>query len=567
MDAGNRLFVADSHNHRVLVFDRLTGDANANAVFGQPDFTANTANNGGISASSLYTPTGIATDSFYMDVYIADAGNHRALRYYQPLPNPVPVIAELEPGTVPPGLTDFSFLDYGEDGYFDLAIWGSGIISDTVIEINGVPRSTGGNFLGLSFTTIQASEVVTTGVLTITLRNPAPGGGVSNVFALEIYEPRPGDDRADSVLGQQSFTSADGPFAPTTASTVFGPSGLVVDPKSGRLFVADTNNARVLSWPSQAAQAIGGAADLVLGKPDFTTWFYTAAPGRSLIRPVGLALDSQGNLYVTDAQENLVLIYSAPFTNNMPATLIIDGLYNPLALALDSQDNLYVADTFNHRVLFYEKPLSTNNTTPDRVFGQPDLNSTAPNAGGSISARTLHYPSGVALDAADNLYVADSNNHRVLVYLNPASTDATADLVFGQGGDFTTGVANKGGISAASLNYPYGLQVDRNGNVYVADMDNNRVLGYTNPLQTDQIADLVIGQSGSFARSQANQGQRTALAGTVRNQDSLRGPTAVGLNANGDLFVVDNGNNRVLSFQSIPALTEQSQIFLPSITR
>jgi DNA-binding beta-propeller fold protein YncE len=101
----------------------------------------------------------------------------------------------------------------------------------------------------------------------------------------------------------------------------------------------------------------------------------------------------------------------------MPAALIIRGLNNPLALSLDSQDNLYVADTFNHRVLFFEQPLSSNDTTPDRVFGQPNLSSVAPNRGGAISAQGLHFPSGVALDTAGNLYIADSNNHRVLVYL------------------------------------------------------------------------------------------------------------------------------------------------------
>jgi sugar lactone lactonase YvrE len=392
MDAGSRLFVADSHNHRVLAFDLTVTEGTADAVFGQADFTGNTANNGGISASSLYTPTGIATDSLYMNVYIADAGNQRVLQYNQPLQNPLPVIAELNPGTVPPGLTDFSYLDRGYEGYFELAIWGSGIISDTVIEVNGVARSTGGNFLGLSYTEIEASEVVTTGVLTINLRNPGPGGGVSNVFALEIYEPVAGDDQADSVIGQQGFTSNDGTFGRISAETLSNPSGMVIDPETGRIFVADTGNARVLSWPSQEAQTLGGAADLVIGKPDFVTYFYDDLPGLNLIRPVGLALDSGGNLYVTDAEEHLVLVYSAPFTNNMPATLILGGFNNPIDLALDSQDNLYVADTFNHRVLYYEKPLSSGDITPNGVFGQPDMNSRDPNAGATSAPRACTSP-------------------------------------------------------------------------------------------------------------------------------------------------------------------------------
>ncbi len=567
MDAGSRLFVADSHNHRVLTFDLTATEVTADAVFGQPDFASNTANHSGISASTLYTPTGIATDALYMDVYITDGGNNRTLQYYQPLQNPQPVIAELNPGTVPPGLTDFSFLDYGTDGSFEVAIWGSGIISDTVIEVNGVARSTGTDFLGLAYTEIQASEVVTTGQITITLRNPAPGGGVSNPFALDIYEPLPGDDLADSVIGQQSFTSNEGTFGRISAATLFQPSGMVVDPESGRIFVADTGNARVLSWPSEEAQANGGAADLVIGKPDFYTYFYDAGLGLNLGRPVGLALDNEGNLYVTDAQENVVLVYTRPFTNGMDAALIIRNLFNPLDLALDSQDNLYVADTFNHRVLFYETPLASGDTTPDQVFGQPDMDGGEPNAGGSISAESLHYPSGVAVDGADNLYVSDSQNHRVLVYLDPASGDTSADVVFGQMGDFTTGTANKGGVSAQSLNYPYGLLVDGDGNLYVSDADNNRVLGYAAPLGTDTVADLVIGQSGSFARGAVNQGRRTAQGNDARNQATLRGPTSIGLNANGDLFVADNGNNRILGFRESKIIQVQWDLFLPSMAR
>jgi hypothetical protein len=173
----------------------------------------------------------------------------------------------------------------------------------------------------------------------------------------------------------------------------------------------------------------------------------------------------------------------------------------------------------------------------------------------------------VALDSQDNLYVSDSNNHRVLVYLDPVNTDTTADVVFGQGGDFTTGVANKGGVSAESLNYPYGLLVDGDDNLYVADSDNNRVLGYANPLVTDTAADLVIGQSGSFARGAANQGRTTALGNDARNQATLRGPTTVGINADGDLFVADNGNNRVLGFRGSKILQIQWDLYLPSVAR
>lgn len=557
LDAGNRLYVADTNNNRVLVFDRLNPDGAAIEVFGQPNFVSNTANNGGVSAASLNTPRGIAVDDSYMDIFIADAGNNRALQYDQPLEHPTPDIFILDPGTIRAGAEGFT-----------LDIWGSGIISETIVEVNGVARTTGSEFLGFTQAQISASEVITTGQITITLRNPAPGG-VSAPISLNIYAPTLGDDQADAVLGQQGFNTNWGPFAPVRATTLFEPAGVVVDPNTGRLFVADMGHARVLSWPSAETRRDGAAADLVIGKPNFTTYLSDLPFGVNMGRPTGLALDSQGNLYVAEASASLVLVYAQPFSNGMGATLIISGqdnphLYNPLSLALDSQDNLYVADTFNHRILFYETPLASQNITPDRVFGQPDMSSTAPNAGGAISADGLHYPSGVALDEAGNLYVADSNNHRVLVYLEPLQGDGRADLVLGQGDDFTTGEANKGGVSAESLNYPYGLQVDAAGTLYVADADNHRVLGYYHPLVSDRTADAVFGQNGSFTANQPNNGGRS--------QSSFHQPLSVALALDGDLFVADLLNHRVLVFQleltetPPPPSPSSHFIYLPLVT-
>lgn len=558
MDAGNRLFVADTQNNRVLLFDRTTSDAQADGVFGQPNFTSNTANNGGLNAASLSTPTGIATDASFMDVYIADQGNNRVLQYFEPLQNPTPVIAELEPGTVRAGHVGFT-----------LNVWGTGIISSTIVEVNGVTRKSGSKFLGLAAIPIGASEVATTGQLTVTLRNPLPGGGISDPFILSVYAPIAGDYLPDSVIGQKGFASDSGPFSRLDAATLFGPGGVVVDPHSGRLFVADTSNGRVLSWPSASAQADGQKADLVIGEPDFeTVALDTYVAERTTFGPTGLALDSQGNLYVIDARTNRVLIFRAPFSSGMAAALIIQDsgdlkvecqtLCNPLALALDSQDNLYLLDSFYHRVLFYQTPLTSGDTVPDKVIGQANFTSHAPNRGGAVSASGFNFPSGLVIDGADNLYVADSQNHRILIFLNPAGTDAIADRVIGQGGSFTTGVANSGGLSASSLNYPYGLALDGAGNLFVADSDNSRVLRFDAPLASDAVADGVYGQNGSFTTSQPQ---------IDPSQGNLNQPVAVGLGADGDLFVADTGNNRVLAFRGVGSPQGNSNIYLPSVIK
>ncbi len=89
---------------------------------------------------------------------------------------------------------------------------------------------------------------------------------------------------------------------------------------------------------------------------------------------------------------------------------------------------------------------------------------------GGISAASLSQPKGLAFDATGNLYIADFDNHRVLVY---APNSTTAFRVYGQLNDFATGTANKGGVSADSLNTPVGAALDTVGNLYVADGANH----------------------------------------------------------------------------------------------
>jgi len=86
------------------------------------------------------------------------------------------------------------------------------------------------------------------------------------------------------------------------------------------------------------------------------------------------------------------------------------------------------------------------------------------------------------VDGDGNLYVADEGNSRVLEYDSPLTTDTVADRVFGQGGSFTTGSTTCNLPSASSLCRPEGVALDGDGNLYVADLFNSRVLEYDSPL-------------------------------------------------------------------------------------
>jgi sugar lactone lactonase YvrE len=292
----------------------------------------------------------------------------------------------------------------------------------------------------------------------------------------------------------------------------------------------------------------GTTADVVYGQLGS---FSTSTPNSggvsadSLSSPDGLILDSSDNLYTTDPGNNRVLLYSpgsttatrvygqlGSFTTAIANNggVSADSLRTPPGVALDGEGNLYVAQFDNNRVLFYPP----GSTTATRVYGQLGSFTTAIANNGGISADSLFGPNDVAVDDNDNLYVADLGNNRVLFYL---AGSTTATQVYGQGGSFTTRTANNGGISADSLSQPAGLGVDSKDNLYVADQQNNRVLFYPEGSTT---ATQVWGQTGSFTSNTANLGGVSAK--------SLSQPRRVAAVGNGDLYVIDLGNNRALKY-------------------
>jgi NHL repeat len=156
---------------------------------------------------------------------------------------------------------------------------------------------------------------------------------------------------------------------------------------------------------------------------------------------------------------------------------------------VDSAGDIYVADGNNNRVLEYTYPVAATGAGAAHVFGQSG-SFTSKQQPSSVNASSLSHPEGVAVDPADNLYIADLNNSRVLEFNTPlkhtavpGSGDAVGDMVFGQGGDFTSAAGNFGTLvpNAASLGGPGAVAVDSLGNLYIVDTGNNRVSEYNQP--------------------------------------------------------------------------------------
>jgi uncharacterized protein (TIGR03437 family) len=270
----------------------------------------------------------------------------------------------------------------------------------------------------------------------------------------------------DVVVGQTSFTTAVFPGDTPTATSLRGPEGVWI--QNGQLFIADTQNQRVLIYNS-IPTANGAAADIVLGQPNMTTWVQvniadqnTSATASNMLTPVSVTSDGT-RLFVTDVSYNRVLIWNTiPTTNQQPADVEI-GQPN---MTQGYPDNAFTT------------PATTTISPPPEtavlctVSNGVDANNTPTYP--PLCEYTLSFPR-FALSDGTNLYVADGGNDRVLIYTPiPTSNAAAANIVLGQT-DFVTDAPTDG---ADTMDAPSSLAWD-GSNLYVADTYNQRVLVYT----------------------------------------------------------------------------------------
>lgn len=304
---------------------------------------------------------------------------------------------------------------------------------------------------------------------------------------------------AEVVFGQTGFGSCSGNSGDPGATTMFDPQAIAVD-TNGTLYVADTNNHRVLEFPAaHLATAHGTSASRVLGQPRFTTRDQDATT-TGMNFPRGLAWEAPDRLWVADGAANRVLRFDnvsrdadgasadgvlgqRDFTTTTPGAgaTKFDSVWG---LAVHG-GTLFVASVGSHRIMRFDNAAAkADGAAADGVFGQADLAGTG---FGTIAAR-LRHPAGVATDVTGRLYAADFFNHRVLVYGDAVAgpDGANAAFVLGQS-DF---VRRQSGQTDRDLNRPQGVAVDSvNGIVAVADTQNNRVVLYraTGPVSSTAV--------------------------------------------------------------------------------
>jgi sugar lactone lactonase YvrE len=248
-----------------------------------------------------------------------------------------------------------------------------------------------------------------------------------------------------------------------TAASFNHPAGVAVD-STGNVYVADTDNNEIREVTA------AGVVSTLAGLTGHTGSADGSGSAASFNGPSGIVADATGNLYVADTLNHIIRkVTSAGAVTTIAGVAGASGLadgtgsaarfHGPQGLAIDTSGNLFVADTNNNAVR--KVVIATGVVTT--VAGQAGI---AGSADGSGSQAQFHFPSGVAVDTAGNLYVADTDNH-TLREITPSGTVSTLAGLAGSSGS-TDGVG-----TAALFDFPTGVALDSSGNVYVADTNND----------------------------------------------------------------------------------------------
>ncbi len=276
-----------------------------------------------------------------------------------------------------------------------------------------------------------------------------------NSRVVEYKAPFTNGMSATVVLGEPDMNTSTGG---TSATTLSCPSGATFD-SQGNLWVADYGNSRVVEFKPPFTS--GMAASTVLGQADLNSSSCNTSATTLCYPWEGITFDSKGNLFVGDYSNCRIVEYQAPFSTGMAASIAIgqpdlnsstcgttaSAMDSPLGIAFDPSGNLWTGDYTNSRVLEFKAPFTTG-MSASLVLGQADFTS----SGNSATASRFSYSYDVSFDTKGNLYVADTDNSRTLMFSAPFSNGMNATKVLGAA-DFTSSSC---GTTAATVCDPNG---------------------------------------------------------------------------------------------------------------
>jgi trimeric autotransporter adhesin len=530
MDSTGNLYIADSENHRIRKV-APTGLIATVAGNGTNGFSGDGSK---ATSAQLNWPTSVATDSAG-NLYFIDKLNHRVRKM-----TPAGVINTIAGnGTIgysgDNGQATFAQLNLPYGIAVDTA--GNLYISDgenhrirkvtpagmiTTVAGNGIKGFSGDGGKATSAQLNKPAGVVVDSADNLyiadtknfCIRKVTPAGLITTIAG--------GNGNERALFGSDSGQAA--------SAKLCNPSGVSAD-SAGNLYIADTKNFRIRKiTPAGVITTVAGNGFYGYGGDG------SLATSAQLAVPQGVAVDSTGNLYIADIDNNCIrkvtsagLITTVDGTQKGGFSRLLHFLKElptgdrikirgegPQGVAVDSAGNLYIADTFDYRI---RKVTPAGKITTIAGNGEKGYSGD----GGKATSARLGPPSGVAVDSAGNIYIADTHNARI----RKVTRTGVITTIAGNGNH---GYSGDGGQAAsAQLSWPHSVAVDSSGNLYIADTQNNRIRKVTP-------AGLITTVAGDGNEGYDGDGGMATSA-------LLRWPEGLALDPAGNLFIADTGNN------------------------
>ncbi len=572
------IYMADRGNHRIrhilpngtIETVAGTGTLGSPSPENRTDLGGYSGDGGAALSARLNAPMAVARDAAGA-LYIADTDNHR-IRKISPngIISTIAGIGPVEvPGVEPPPNTS----DYSGDGGLatqarlnfpaDLLVTSGGelYIADTEnhrvrkVDTQGVITTLVGNgqngFSGDGGPATAASlsrphglSLDATGALFIAdtgnhrVRKVTPDGVITTVA---------GKGPASADANGVPFGSSSGDGGTALKAGLNAPEDVVVDP-SGTLYIADTEGHRVRKVSKSGyITTVGGD-----GHP---TWFGDGLPARQAglggVRDI--KVDGLGNVYIAEGEQNLIRkvlpdgtistvagngVMLRPAGGAVTGAFSGDGgpallasLNDPEGIAVDAKGNLYIADTFNDRV----RQVDANGIIRTIAGGGSELND-----GRKATQAKIVSPTDVELDAAGNLYIADSGQRRV----RKVTPEGVITTVMGNGSfSAPSGPYGDGELATeASLSGVEGIFVDNRGRLLIAEMAPSRV----RRVELDGTLKTVAG-TGELGYGGDGGPARNAL---------LKYPMDICVDVEGNLYIADSGNRRIRRVRALDGVIE-----------
>ena len=538
VDGAGNLYIADTWNHRIRKVD-AAGTITTVAGSGRSGYGGD---GGPAVAAQLYGPAGVALDAAG-NLYIADLLNQR--------------IRKMDAAGTITTVAGSGRSGFGGDG--------GPAVAAQLRNPAGVALDAAGNlYIADSFNhrirKVDAAGTITTvagsgrsgyggdGGPAVAAQLNQPAGvaldGAGNLYIADLFNHR---IRKVDAAGVITTVAGDGTFfggfggdgGPAVEAQLYDPNDVAVD-GAGNLYIADRYNDRIRKVDA------AGVITTVAGGSSYGG-DGGAAVAAQLGNPRGVALDGAGNLYIADTNNNRIRKVDAAGVISTVAgsgptgqggggfggdggPAVAAQLNQPSGVALDGAGNLYIADTWNNRIRKVDAAgvISTVAGDGTRDYGGD---------GGAAVAAQLDSPTGVAVDGAGNLYIADTFNHRIRKV--DAAGVITTVAGFGSTGGFGGGFGGDGGAAtAAQLGFPRGVALDGAGNLYIADNSNGRI----RKVDAAGVISTVAGGGSGGDGGPATEAQ-------------LWGPAGVALDGAGNLYIAESGNHRIRKVDAAGVIT------------